>query len=62
VGYRWVASPPAQDFKFNGPSRPSDQERRRHAIRAHAGNNLEKAAAAIFGRSGFGLAPQDLRF
>jgi len=32
-----------------------------HAIRAHAGNNLEKAAA-IFGRSEFGLPPQDLRF
>ncbi|PWU23805.1 MAG: flavin-dependent monooxygenase [Candidatus Rokuibacteriota bacterium] len=32
-----------------------------HAIRAHAGNNLERAAA-IFGRSEFGLPPQDLRF
>lgn len=32
-----------------------------HAIRAHAGNNLEKAAA-IFGRSEFGLPPTDLRF
>jgi 3-hydroxy-9,10-secoandrosta-1,3,5(10)-triene-9,17-dione monooxygenase len=32
-----------------------------HAIRAHAGNNLEKAAA-IFGRSELGLPPQDLRF
>jgi 3-hydroxy-9,10-secoandrosta-1,3,5(10)-triene-9,17-dione monooxygenase len=32
-----------------------------HAIRAHAGNNPEKAAA-IFGRSEFGLPPTDLRF
>jgi len=32
-----------------------------HAIRAHAGNNLEKAATT-FGRSEFGLPPQDLRF
>ena len=32
-----------------------------HAIRAHAGNNLEKAAA-VFGRSEFGLPPLDLRF
>ena len=32
-----------------------------HAIRAHAGNNLEKAAA-VFGRSEFGLPPVDLRF
>ena len=32
-----------------------------HAIRAHAGNSLEKAAV-IFGRSEFGLPPQDLRF
>jgi 3-hydroxy-9,10-secoandrosta-1,3,5(10)-triene-9,17-dione monooxygenase len=32
-----------------------------HAIRAHAGNNPEKAAA-IFGRSEFGLPPVDLRF
>src|SRR5262245_57352442 len=32
-----------------------------HAIRAHAGNNLERAAA-IFGRSELGLPPQDLRF
>src|SRR5439155_1025016 len=31
------------------------------AIRAHAGNNLEKAAA-VFGRSEFGLPPVDLRF
>ena len=32
-----------------------------HAMRAHAGNNLEKAAA-IFGRSEFGLPPVDIRF
>lgn len=32
-----------------------------HAIRAHAGNNPEKAAA-IFGRSEFGLPPTDIRF
>jgi 3-hydroxy-9,10-secoandrosta-1,3,5(10)-triene-9,17-dione monooxygenase len=32
-----------------------------HAIRAHAGNNLEKAAA-VFGRSEFGLPPVDLVF
>ena len=32
-----------------------------HAIRAHAGNNLEKAAL-VFGRSEFGLPPLDLRF
>jgi 3-hydroxy-9,10-secoandrosta-1,3,5(10)-triene-9,17-dione monooxygenase len=32
-----------------------------HAIRAHAGNNPEKAAA-IFGRSELGLPPVDLRF
>jgi len=32
-----------------------------HAIRAHAGNNLEKAAF-VFGRSEFGLPPLDLRF
>ena len=32
-----------------------------HAIRAHGGNNLEKAAA-VFGRSEFGLPPVDLRF
>jgi len=32
-----------------------------HAIRAHAGNNLEKAAS-VFGRSEFGLPPLDLRF
>ena len=32
-----------------------------HAIRAHAANNLEKAAQ-VFGRSEFGLSPLDLRF
>jgi 3-hydroxy-9,10-secoandrosta-1,3,5(10)-triene-9,17-dione monooxygenase len=32
-----------------------------HAMRAHAGNNLERAAA-VFGRSEFGLPPQDFRF
>jgi hypothetical protein len=32
-----------------------------HSIRAHAGNNLEKAAQ-VFGRSEFGLSPLDLRF
>jgi 3-hydroxy-9,10-secoandrosta-1,3,5(10)-triene-9,17-dione monooxygenase len=32
-----------------------------HAIRAHAGNNLERAAA-VFGRSEFGLPPTDIRF
>jgi 3-hydroxy-9,10-secoandrosta-1,3,5(10)-triene-9,17-dione monooxygenase len=32
-----------------------------HAMQAHAANNLERAAA-IFGRSEFGLPPQDLRF
>jgi 3-hydroxy-9,10-secoandrosta-1,3,5(10)-triene-9,17-dione monooxygenase len=32
-----------------------------HAMRAHAGNNPEKMAA-IFGRSEFGLPPQDLAF
>ena len=32
-----------------------------HAMRAHAGNNPEKAAT-IFGRSEFGLPPLDLRF
>jgi 3-hydroxy-9,10-secoandrosta-1,3,5(10)-triene-9,17-dione monooxygenase len=32
-----------------------------HAMRAHAGNNPEKAAA-IFGRSEFGLPPLDIRF
>jgi len=32
-----------------------------HAMRAHAGNNPEKAAA-VFGRSEFGLPPVDLRF
>jgi len=32
-----------------------------HAMRAHAGNNPEKAAA-IFGRSELGLPPLDLRF
>jgi 3-hydroxy-9,10-secoandrosta-1,3,5(10)-triene-9,17-dione monooxygenase len=32
-----------------------------HAMRAHVGNNLEKAAV-VFGRSEFGLPPQDFRF
>jgi len=32
-----------------------------HAIRAHAGNNLERAAL-VFGRSEFGLPPVDFRF
>ncbi len=32
-----------------------------HAIRAHAGNNPERAAA-IFGRSEFDLPPTDIRF
>jgi 3-hydroxy-9,10-secoandrosta-1,3,5(10)-triene-9,17-dione monooxygenase len=32
-----------------------------HAMQAHAGNNLERAAA-VFGRSEFGLAPTDIRF
>jgi 3-hydroxy-9,10-secoandrosta-1,3,5(10)-triene-9,17-dione monooxygenase len=32
-----------------------------HAMRAHAGNNPEKMAT-IFGRSEFGLPPQDLAF
>jgi 3-hydroxy-9,10-secoandrosta-1,3,5(10)-triene-9,17-dione monooxygenase len=32
-----------------------------HAMRAHVGNNPEKAAA-VFGRSEFGLPPQDFRF
>jgi 3-hydroxy-9,10-secoandrosta-1,3,5(10)-triene-9,17-dione monooxygenase len=32
-----------------------------HAMRAHAGNNLERAAA-VFGRSEFGLPPTDIRF
>lgn len=32
-----------------------------HAMRAHAGNNLERAAA-VFGRSEFGLPPLDFRF
>jgi 3-hydroxy-9,10-secoandrosta-1,3,5(10)-triene-9,17-dione monooxygenase len=32
-----------------------------HAMRAHVGNNLEKAAA-VFGRSELGLPPVDLRF
>jgi 3-hydroxy-9,10-secoandrosta-1,3,5(10)-triene-9,17-dione monooxygenase len=32
-----------------------------HAMRAHVGNNPEKAAV-IFGRSEFGLPPQDFRF
>jgi 3-hydroxy-9,10-secoandrosta-1,3,5(10)-triene-9,17-dione monooxygenase len=32
-----------------------------HAMRAHVGNNPERAAA-VFGRSEFGLPPQDFRF
>jgi 3-hydroxy-9,10-secoandrosta-1,3,5(10)-triene-9,17-dione monooxygenase len=32
-----------------------------HAMRAHTGNNPEKGAA-VFGRSEFGLPPQDFRF
>jgi 3-hydroxy-9,10-secoandrosta-1,3,5(10)-triene-9,17-dione monooxygenase len=32
-----------------------------HAIRAHAGNNPDRAAA-VFGRSEFGLPPADFRF
>ncbi len=32
-----------------------------HAMRAHAGNNPERAAF-IFARSEFGLPPQDIRF
>jgi 3-hydroxy-9,10-secoandrosta-1,3,5(10)-triene-9,17-dione monooxygenase len=32
-----------------------------HAMRAHAGNNPERAAL-VFGRSEFGLPPQDIRF
>ena len=32
-----------------------------HAMRAHVSNNPERAAA-VFGRSEFGLPPQDLRF
>jgi 3-hydroxy-9,10-secoandrosta-1,3,5(10)-triene-9,17-dione monooxygenase len=32
-----------------------------HAMRAHVGNNPERAAA-VFGRSAFGLPPQDFRF
>jgi 3-hydroxy-9,10-secoandrosta-1,3,5(10)-triene-9,17-dione monooxygenase len=32
-----------------------------HAMRAHIGNNLERAAA-VFGRSEFGLPPTDIRF
>jgi len=32
-----------------------------HAMRAHAGNNPERAAA-VFGRSEFGLPPLDIRF
>jgi 3-hydroxy-9,10-secoandrosta-1,3,5(10)-triene-9,17-dione monooxygenase len=32
-----------------------------HAMRAHAGNNPERAAA-VFSRSEFGLPPQDIRF
>ena len=32
-----------------------------HAMRAHAGNNPERAAF-VFARSEFGLPPQDIRF
>jgi 3-hydroxy-9,10-secoandrosta-1,3,5(10)-triene-9,17-dione monooxygenase len=32
-----------------------------HAMQAHAANNLERAAA-VYGRSEFGLPPQDIRF
>jgi 3-hydroxy-9,10-secoandrosta-1,3,5(10)-triene-9,17-dione monooxygenase len=32
-----------------------------HAMQAHAANNVERAAA-VFGRSEFGLPPQDIRF
>jgi 3-hydroxy-9,10-secoandrosta-1,3,5(10)-triene-9,17-dione monooxygenase len=32
-----------------------------HAMQAHAGSNLERAAA-VFGRSEFGLPPIDIRF
>jgi 3-hydroxy-9,10-secoandrosta-1,3,5(10)-triene-9,17-dione monooxygenase len=32
-----------------------------HAMQAHAGSNLERAAA-VFGRSEFGLPPSDIRF
>jgi 3-hydroxy-9,10-secoandrosta-1,3,5(10)-triene-9,17-dione monooxygenase len=32
-----------------------------HAIQAHVGNNLERAAT-VFGRSELGLPPQDFRF
>jgi 3-hydroxy-9,10-secoandrosta-1,3,5(10)-triene-9,17-dione monooxygenase len=32
-----------------------------HAIQAHVGNNVERAAT-VFGRSEFGLPPQDFRF
>ena len=32
-----------------------------HAMQAHAGTNLERAAA-VFGRSEFGLPPTDIRF
>ena len=32
-----------------------------HAMRAHIGNNPERAAA-VFGRSEFGLPPTDIRF
>src|SRR5438128_2093747 len=32
-----------------------------HAMQAHASNNVERAAA-VFGRSEFGLPPQDIRF
>jgi hypothetical protein len=33
-----------------------------HAIRAHASNNNPDRAAAVFGRSEFGLPPTDSRF
>jgi 3-hydroxy-9,10-secoandrosta-1,3,5(10)-triene-9,17-dione monooxygenase len=32
-----------------------------HAVRAHTGNNPERAAA-VFSRFEFGLAPRDIRF